>query len=92
MEERAREEAIMHYKIDHQHHALVVIVIIHLDLVTQTFDHWMTEREIGHEMTVHHVQVQIVGTILQQPRGVLVQLRQIRVQDGRANFRFHLWL
>lgn len=58
-----------------------------LYFTAKTFDDWMAEREIWYKVTVHHVQVQEIRAVVQQLLRLLMKLRQVGVQDRRADFR-----
>lgn len=49
----------------------------------------MTESQVGNEMTVHNVQMQIVRSIVKQSFRFCVQLGQVRVQYRGSNSTFH---
>ena len=40
------------------------------DFSSQTFDHGMTKGEIGHKMTIHNIQMEIVRPRVQQSVGL----------------------
>lgn len=55
--------------------------------IAKTLDDRVAEREIGHKVTIHHIQVQVIGAVVEQLLRLLVKLRQVGVQDRRADFR-----
>lgn len=57
----------------------------YLDFVPKALDNRVAEGEIRYKSTIHNVQMQIVGTIVQKPLRFLVQLGQIRVQNRWPN-------
>ena len=52
----------------------------HWHLVPDALDDWVAECEVGHKVTIHHVQVQVVRPLVQQaPAGIQVLYTGIQV-------------
>ena len=54
-------------------------------MVPQSLAHHGTDREVGHVVVVHDVEVDDVGASSEDPVNLGTELREIRREDGRTN-------